>query len=71
MPINRIEVFYKESGMETSGVSQTLTVAALAQSLNTQSAEAAMIMKMLQQIQEMQMQMMQSLGIGQNVDATA
>lgn len=57
--------------METSGVSQTLTTAAFSKAINAQSVEVAMILNMLQRIQEMQMQMMQSLGIGQNVDVAA
>jgi hypothetical protein len=61
----------KEQIMETSGVSQSVATAALTQSLNTQTAEAAMIMKMLQQLQQLQMQVLQSLGIGQNINVTA
>ena len=57
--------------METTAITSELQMAAISQTIHTQSAEAAMVLKMIQQIQKMQAELLQSLGIGQLVNTAA
>ncbi len=53
---------------EISGVDSTLQTATLAQALSQQQVQGEVVMKMLQQMQQMELQMMQSLGMALNVN---
>jgi hypothetical protein len=57
--------------MEISAISSSVQTAVVAESLNAQTASVKMILKSLQSLQEMQMQMLESLGVGQNISITA
>ncbi|MFA6448289.1 MAG: hypothetical protein WCX65_02375 [bacterium] len=54
--------------MEISGMDASAQTAALAQTLQTQNVQSQIVMEMLKKMQEMELQMMQSLGKAMNVD---
>jgi hypothetical protein len=54
--------------MDVSGVDSSVQTAALAQALQTQGTQAQIVMEMMKKMQEMEIQMMQSLGKALNVD---
>lgn len=57
--------------MEAEMIQSAVTMAAMSKDINMQYAQLAMLLKNLKQIQQLQMEIMQSLGLGTKVNMVA
>ncbi|MFH1539566.1 MAG: hypothetical protein ABIH66_11440 [bacterium] len=57
--------------METEMIQSAITTAALSKTINMQYAQLAMLLKNLKLIQQLQMELMQSMGTGTKVNLVA
>lgn len=57
-----------ENIMETAAIQNAVATAVMAKAMETQSAQVAVLMMNLEQIQQLQAQIMQSLGMGTKVN---
>ncbi|MEW5945881.1 MAG: hypothetical protein AB1742_06745 [bacterium] len=57
--------------MDVSAVQNAVTTAALARTLSLQYAQLALLLKSLQEMEQAQIQVLQSLGVALNVDLLA
>jgi len=67
----KVYLYLKEPEMEISNIDAGTQTAALAQAMSAQQLQSQIIMETLQKMQEMELQMLQSLGKAMNINIEA